>query len=623
MAGDKFVNPYNFIQFPEKKALAYKDTDRHTGVISYTVTTKTPLFIPNSSSESAFQESDETREHKSYDFFSYTELKPKKRYEEEPHIPIIPGSEMRGVVRNVYETLTDSCMGILNEEVHPIKRTMEGFEPALIYRREKGDLVLLKAKSLSIGDKADRGSVPKGFEDYKNGTEIYYKEPLADTKPILQYSTRKEKSLRKTGYLLKWGMGVRKKRYHVFSLTSDKRMIPLVKEDIERLIAVINSYLEQPSLTKRKDDERAYKEYKENLEGFLKGKSGKYFPVNYSKLDKIVLYLAPAIFTKEVSENKIGMLAGEFAPCKENFCPTCALFGYVRENGGVSGSSRIRFTDLYVTENKKAEEYYLCDEKKNGKVEKKNGKRTLQTLSGPKLGNVDFYLKRPEGATFWTYDYYVQDKNGKGKTVKTEKGELRGRKYYWHHRNVNFPDVQKTNLNKTIRPVAAKNTFEGKLYFENISEKQLKQLIWILDSESEGLGLKLGAGKPLGLGSISCKVNDVKKRTITMENERLEYKMEPFLWGKISYGEKGAEFSLSVKEEFYKIARLESISSDIEITYPKDERQKINPVLTEGYRWFVNNHQKGMKTKRTDMEIKKILPYILDKNLGLPYDLNG
>ena len=114
-----------------------------------------------------------------------------------------------------------------------------------------------------------------------------------------------------------------------------------------------------------------------------------------------------------------------------------------------------------------------------------------------------------------------------------------------------------------------------------------------------------------------------RSRTITMENERLEYKMEPFLWGKISYGEKGAEFSLSVKEEFYKIARLESISSDIEITYPKDERQKINPVLTEGYRWFVNNHQKGMKTKRTDMEIKKILPYILDKNLGLPYDLNG
>lgn len=42
-------------------------------------------------------------------FFSYTELEAGKTYENEYNIPVIPGSEMRGVVRNVYETLTDSC----------------------------------------------------------------------------------------------------------------------------------------------------------------------------------------------------------------------------------------------------------------------------------------------------------------------------------------------------------------------------------------------------------------------------------------------------------------------------------------------------------------------------------
>ena len=47
--GDYFVNPYNFISFPKEKAKAYTDSDRHTGFIEYTVTTKTPLFIPNSS----------------------------------------------------------------------------------------------------------------------------------------------------------------------------------------------------------------------------------------------------------------------------------------------------------------------------------------------------------------------------------------------------------------------------------------------------------------------------------------------------------------------------------------------------------------------------------------------
>ena len=54
--------------------------------------------------------------------FSYTELDPTKRYEDEYHIPVIPGSEMRGVVRNVYETLTDSCMSVLNTDTYPVKK---------------------------------------------------------------------------------------------------------------------------------------------------------------------------------------------------------------------------------------------------------------------------------------------------------------------------------------------------------------------------------------------------------------------------------------------------------------------------------------------------------------------
>lgn len=71
---NRFVNPYNFIHLPEKKAMAYGETDRHTGVIHYTITTKTPLFVPNSSSETAFKELDDTPDHKSYDFFPIQNL---------------------------------------------------------------------------------------------------------------------------------------------------------------------------------------------------------------------------------------------------------------------------------------------------------------------------------------------------------------------------------------------------------------------------------------------------------------------------------------------------------------------------------------------------------------------
>ena len=73
---EKFLNPYNFISFPPKKASSYKkeEIQGHTGVIYYTITTESPLFIPNSSTEKTFSQSIRTQEHKSYDFFSYTQL---------------------------------------------------------------------------------------------------------------------------------------------------------------------------------------------------------------------------------------------------------------------------------------------------------------------------------------------------------------------------------------------------------------------------------------------------------------------------------------------------------------------------------------------------------------------
>ena len=195
-----------------------------------------------SSSECAFSQSDEVKEHKSYDFFSYTELDTDKRYENEYHIPVIPGSEMRGGVRNVYETLTDSCMGILNTDEYPVKRSMERFNPALMCREQNGTFSLYDARSLRIGEAAPKGKIPEGFETYSNGTLIYYQEPdkndKGQLKAIEKYCVEPGVYPRK-GYLLKWGMGVKKSRYHVFimkrSQSSDGKVqgIQLSKDTVE------------------------------------------------------------------------------------------------------------------------------------------------------------------------------------------------------------------------------------------------------------------------------------------------------------------------------------------------------------------------------------------------------
>lgn len=609
-----FVNPYNFIGFPQEKAKAYTDTDVHTGMVQYTITTKTPLFIPNSSSDKAFVESDQTADHKSYDFFSYTEMDPGIRYENEYPIPVIPGSEIRGVVRSVYETLTDSCMGMLNSEKRMVKRSAEQFSPALIYRDNTGKMSLYRAKSLRIGEESVKGSYPRVFEDDKNGTVFYYKEPERNQKnhykPITEYSRVRGK-YKKTGYLIKWGMGVKKKRYHLYSVSGKEciKDIDISRDIIERkLFPILESYLSQPGLSQ--ENKRAYEEYSEDLKAFLHGDAGAYFPVNYSELNKGIYYLAPSIFSKEVSENKTETLADVFAPCRDDYCPACDLFGYVGKNNEFSRGSKIRFSDLYTVGEKSAKDYYL-----NGN----SGKVTLQTLGEPKLGNVDFYLKRPYGADFWTYDYYTSH----GRT-EIEKGTLRGRKYYWHHRKVNTSGHMKaSHLNKTIRPVRENIVFEGSLYFENISEKQLKQLIWILNSGTEKLGLKLGGAKPLGYGSISCKVEQVLERKIQMSDTRLSYVVQSRPVESLSYEDVG--FSNCVRDEFYKISDFTSVPEGVEITYPKTVDQK-GKSLTEGYCWFVENHKnlagKGMPTKRTEMKIRKVLPTILEEDFSLPYYVN-
>lgn len=608
MAEDKsvFLNPYNFISFPQKKAEAYTDTDKHTGVIEYTITTKTPLFIPNSSSDKAFKESEKVTDHKSYDFFSYTNLNPGKTYENEYHLPVIPGSEMRGVVRNAYETLTDSCMGLLNEEEHPVKRSAERFKPALLYRKNE-KLVLYEADSFRIGEVIKKISESTEFKQYRNGSEVYFEDTNGDKNKIVE-ETSPGKYAQK-GYLLKWGMGVKKARYHVLVAKNEIRGIAFTREEVEsKLMTIVRSYMDQPAVSA--DNMGAYKEYADDLQEFLKGNMP-YFPVNYSVLDGQTVYLAPATYSKEVYNNTIGKLAGEFTPCKNNFCPACDLFGHIGKNNETSKSSKIRFTDLYVTEEKKPEEYreyYL------------KNKVTLQTLGGPKLGNVDFYLKKPKNATFWTYDYYVV--NGK---IQIKDGELRGRKYYWHHPQVHLEEAEATRLNKTVRPLKKDVEFRGKLYFESISEKQLRQLIWILNSGSEELGLKLGAGKPLGLGSISCIVNQVQERKINLTGGSLEYSVEEIPFDDITYEQ--VEFSEHVKEEFYKIAGLNSVPKDMQITYPRTLEQK-DGKMKEGFKWFGKNHWSISKKRtgvipedRKDMEILRTLPALTSSNVGLPYDI--
>ena len=612
--GTQFLNPYNFIKLPMKKAKAYpQGGEKHTGVIEYSITTRSPLFIPNTSSDKAF--ASDVADHGSFDFFSYETLERGRNYESEYFEPVIPGSELRGVIRSVYETLTDSCMGVLNADTHPVMRIGEMYQAALIKREAGGKFSLVKAEDcIYRKEKVARedAKLAQMFHEEKRaeGTKVFFSKMDRGNraKPlILSISDKMDATHRTAGYLMK-GMGDgsigKKHNCHVFIPTM-KVLRNLSENDINCLKEVILAYQDEPNAAE------AYKEYQTRLEAFLSNGQGEYFPVYYSIIEdkkQTNCYLAPACFSKERAVHSLGELAGEMVPCKslDERCPTCDLFGMTGSDNEQTKGSRIRLADARVAEKIEFSAYY-------DKI------ITLENLGSPKLGNVEFYLEKPNGAAFWTYDYYTD-----GMTVHLKPGILRGRKFYWHQRDKKLPDnVEATSLNKTVRPVKTGTQFTGKLYFEGISTKQLSQLLWILNGGNDrdhmpGLGpiaYKIGMGKPLGLGSVELKVIRLVEREISLQGDCISYELKETLPDIPMYDEAG--FSRAVKEDFLTIASLDAAKGKL-VTYPVTEDQ-VGELMTEGFKWFVENHvgydnQKKrtvrMPQKRMQMKRAQVLPQI-------------
>ncbi len=606
MMKNEFLNPYNFVKLPESKRTKYNDNDKHTGVIEYSITTKTPLFIPNTSSETAFKQSDvcvDTKDiHKSYDFYSYTMLEADKRYENEYHSPVIPGSEVRGMVRSIYETLTASCMSGLTEDETPVKRVEGTFKPGLI-AKDKDSYAIFEAESIRTD-----------FDDKKtiDGQKVFVKKHYKNKKvqDITKYSNRYAKDSDKTGYVLNWGDGGTKKGKHIFIQKSQNKICNIDKSIVEDLLLkVIKSYKEQSNVTP--DNKQAYEDYEKALKVFISGKSDSknnikaetYFPVNYLILDNSsnIVYLSPASISKEAYKNSIGKLAGDFAPCKDddNICPACALFGRIGEKHTNSIASKIRFADAYPIDKNNDLSFYYQDN------------ITLQTLSNPKLSNIAFYLERPENSNFWTYDYYI-DKDDL-ENIIVEPAKLKGRKYYWHNKQCLLPkQVEITKFNKTIRPLKRDVTFKGKIYFEDISKKQLKELIWIINggnSDSQGnvdICYKLGTGKPLGLGSVKCNVNKVLERVLNINGDNIEYNEVEITseYKNESYDDIG--FCQSSKVEFLNLCNFNAVPEDLMITYPRQYDQMEDEILDKGYMWYEAN-KSTIKSKHNEMYIKQNL----------------
>ena len=662
LSTDRFVNPYIFYPGPDKKVSyeEYEDKKEYlTGKITVEIKTKTPLFIPHSGTEKAFKVPDAPEEHKSYDFFTYSEAREGMPLSEKNTAkPVIPGSEIRGMVRSVYEALTDSCFSAVNEDALLYKRTNDYYKPALIRKERDGRYYLMtdeevRSYKLSFDKAHELGKLKDGQKVFFSYEKVLVTIKLKGgrTKTIPQFKvaeiSKQKKDKLKAGFLIKGepgpsGLKNEKSNYIVISpqtVTGSRgnvKTVPvsLTKEALDSLDHVLSSYMDERVNKHMKKGHKGYQEYAEAWKAFKAGKEG-YFPVYASKVGgagRYYYYLSPACITKEAYQNTIGKILGKHGnikPCSDpsDLCPACSLFGMVAKNG--TKASSIRFADAKCAM-KTDGDYSSCY----------MAPVTLQELSQPKVSSTEFYLIRPEDAEFWTYDYkVVYDSNGELKLeLCGDEVNIAGRKFYWHSRvgeddKVFFPQTEVTERNKTVRPVKSNITFTEDIYFDRISRTQLDQLLMILNmSSEEKRGYKLGSGKPLGLGSVTMNVTGCDLRMIELDEESKSIvyssqKYEDYFLEKIpvfdSERESYEQFHFK-KNNVDLLLRIEDFhaADGFTVTYPVIQEQlraiQRGEALTEGFKWSVAN-KGGKIVRRSQMKYKASLPKLTkDKDISLP-----
>ncbi|MCR5608355.1 MAG: TIGR03986 family CRISPR-associated RAMP protein [Lachnospiraceae bacterium] len=365
---------------------------------------------------------------------------------------------------------------------------------------------------------------------------------------------------------------------------------------------------------------KGYSTFEKALEDF-QNKENAVLCLYYSEVEtadrkKKKYYFTPSQISKEYFDNQIKETIGSKKPCcsdgSSKVCEACALFGIVGENNKYS--SKVSFSDAS----------FIRDKAKYADVV------TLPILGGPKPSAAEFYLKTPRygNLKYWNYDYYVVQGTGNNQgsyTKKTYQPEIRGRKYYWHHRpdNYNLPD-ENMQLRTTVRPFKASNDdkddFEFDVIFNGITEEELKKLVWVLSINGNNSDNchKLGHGKPLGYGSVKIKVDGIKYKKLSIEGGTLmvDYSEENILNIPDSNEEWQSDaivsslLSTSSVKDYLKITDFNGLS-DAEkdlVSYPfVSDRNK-------SYEWFGKNKR---LSGPVDV-IERSLPEINDRNKELP-----
>ncbi|NJL55039.1 TIGR03986 family CRISPR-associated RAMP protein [bacterium] len=217
-----------------------------------------------------------------------------------------------------------------------------------------------------------------------------------------------------------------------------------------------------------------------------------------------------------------------------------AMFGYVpqeKEDTRQAYAGRVFVDDAALVEEQRGTDVWLDLQGQPYLVP--------HILSGPKPTTFQHYLVQPQENR--------RDLKHYASTPVTET-VIRGHKLYWH-KCVVAPDdandanhtwlthldsqviIDKTKTQHTgMRPVKPDTRFALSIRFENLSDVELGALLWLLQLACDpGYALKLGMGKPLGLGSVQLEgltvtITDRRTRYTTLLNDAGDWETGAAVW---------------------------------------------------------------------------------------------
>lgn len=592
-----FVNPYNFVPVNLQETKRTDVTSVGKGLTGYMVChmkAKTYLAVP----DVANKQPTEIEKHFKYPFIGAAD-----------GTPYIPASSVRGVVRNVYETMTDSCFGTMKKDTVITVRTKNVLSPGLLVKKGENWVLYRAKRHLVVTDPGfyedhhlkqyditlykqkklinKSGNLFKYELAYKeNGEEAGYTSSGRNRRYIgtyVKYITETENECGLTGYLC---IGEKSPRRH-FQSIFEKRNIEglyktISKKDLEKLETVLEIYRNDSVNKQYPNTHKGYPDYERMKQN---GVIPVYYQIQNGKLYMSFAALGRKAFSRMLND-VVSEKSHQKCDTRENLCPACALFGTVEGEGL---GSRIRFTDACCT---------------NYEKERLVENVVFGELGSPRMSYLPFYLK--------ARDKTISYKDG----YDTDGLEIRGRKFYWHHEPelVSEQEIPINERNATFDVLNSGTEFKFTIYFDGISETQLKQLaaaVHLNDNNRDGNQChKIGHGKPFGYGSVKITVDRCMLREFNLNNG----------WRETPYNLPEDEPVWNCSEETKEALKIISdftaceCFGDVKVEYPgivtdelsDEEIRNLKRNDSASHRWFTENYKVGDPRPKYELpEIKK------------------